>query len=153
MLPFEFSRFLIFGTIGFFNAILDTAIWKTLVSILQKNPEIIKKFHKFHFNEYSFSHAFSFIISAISSYFLNKNLTFGDSLKNDTWQVFRFFTVASFSWVLTTIFLNFLTETSFILNIPKPKIIAQHWPLFAKIMTIAVSMITNFIGYKLFVFG
>lgn len=152
MLPFELTRFLTFATIGLFNAILDTSIWKMLVNFFQKNPILTKSFHKFSFNEYSVSHSISFVISAISSYILNKNLTFGDSKQSDSWQIVRFFTVAGFSWILTTLFLNFLTETDSILKISKPKFITKHWPLFAKLLTIGVSMITNFVGYRLFVF-
>jgi len=152
MLPFELFRFLTFAAIGLFNAVLDTTIWKILVNFFQKKPHLTRHFHKLHFNEYSASHSISFVISAISSYILNKNFTFGDSGQGDSWQIVRFFGVAGFSWVLTTLFLNFLTETGQILKFPKPKFISKHWPLFAKLLTIGVSMITNFVGYKLFVF-
>jgi len=156
-LPLDLVRFLTFAIIGVFNAALDTIIWKILVNLFQKKPHLITKFHKFNFNEYSLSHSISFVISATSSYFMNKSLTFADS-EGDNLQVFRFFGVATFSWFLTTLFLNFLTQNKQILSFVDTKfakfpIITKEWALIAKILTIGVSMITNFIGYKLFVFG
>ncbi len=154
----ELIRFLTFAIIGFGNATLDTVIWKLLVNFFQRRTDLIKKFHKFGFNEYSLSHSLSFVISATSSYFWNKSLTFSDSKTTDNLQIFRFFGVASFSWFITTLFLNFLTENAEISHFIKTKftnypIIPKHWPLIAKILTIGVSMITNFVGYKFFVFN
>ena len=157
-MPSELIRFLTFAIIGLGNATLDTVIWKILVNFFQHKKDLIHKFHKFGFNEYSLSHALSFVISATSSYFWNRALTFADSKTNDNLQVFKFFGVASFSWFITTLFLNFLTENAQISHFIKTKfanfpIIPKHWPLIAKILTIGVSMITNFVGYKFFVFN
>jgi putative flippase GtrA len=164
----EITKFLIFAAIGLFNSILDILIWKFLVTKIQKSTSLTSFVTKIKLNAYSFSHSISFVITVISSYILNKTFTFGKSftqnLNQTTVEATKFFGVAIFSWVLTTLFLNYLTKSDRIKTIvtrigeietnltKKPSLVLQHWPLFAKILTIAVSMVTNYTGYRLFVF-
>jgi putative flippase GtrA len=164
----EITKFLIFATIGLFNSVLDILIWKFLVTKIQKSTSLTSFVTKIKLNAYSFSHSISFVITVISSYILNKTFTFGKSLNQSvnqtTVEATKFFGVAIFSWVLTTLFLNYLTKSDRIKTIvtrigetetsltKKPSLVLQHWSLFAKVLTIAVSMVTNYIGYRLFVF-
>jgi putative flippase GtrA len=152
----EIVRFIIFGSIGFFNAFLDIGIWRTLVYLFEKLG--VKK------NIYTISHTFSFFLTVVSSYFLNKTFTWADSNKVDNLQLYKFFGVAIFSWIITTWALNFLTSNDEIKKIvntigffetnrtKKKSIFVAQWPTIAKLLTIIISMFTNFIGYKLFVF-
>jgi len=151
----EIKRFLIFGVIGGFNAILDTLIWRFLVWLLDKNPKVQTFLTKvFRVNKYGISQFVAFLISATSSYFLNSTFTFSDSDRTrDVSQVFRFFSVALFSLLISVITIHFLTENKWIKNkIIKFPLLNKYWHYIAKIITIGITMITNFIGYKLLVF-
>ena len=151
----EIIRFAIFGSIGLFNAILDIAIWKSLVRFLDSNSFFGRFISLLRLNNYSFAHIFSFVISVISSYILNKNITWHDTISNDFSQSFKFFGVATFSWILTTLILNFLTSPNLRTkaeSIIKLPFFVNHYPTIAKLATILCSMITNYIGYKFFVF-
>jgi putative flippase GtrA len=151
----EVIRFVIFGSIGLFNAILDIFIWKFLVKTFNSSKPITSFVQQIKLNNYSFAHTISFIITVISSYFLNKNLTWKDTISNDSLQSIKFFGVATFSMFLTTIFLNFLTGKKieeFVLKTFPFDFVKQHYHIIAKLTTILLSMVTNYTGYKLFVF-
>ena len=110
------------------------------------------------------AHTISFMVAAVSSYILNNRFTFQDSQTNDSLKPVRFFLVTLFSWAITTLLLQILVKNEFICNCIKiigkfesslsnrSSIIIKFWPTFAKGITIGVSMITNFLGYKLLVF-
>jgi putative flippase GtrA len=161
----ELIRFLIFGAVGAFNALLDVVIYKFLVNFIETREleRYIKNIHK-SVSKYTFSHTISFVLTVISSYFLNKSFTFGDSKKVDAFQIYKFFTVAVFSWLITTWVLNFLMTNKKVKTIvdtigffetnktQKKSRFIEHWATIAKLITIGISMITNFIGYKIFVF-
>ena len=154
-MPSELIRFVTFGSIGLFNAILDIFIWKFLVKTFDSSDKMSKFIKNIKLNNYSFSHTISFIITVISSYFLNKNLTWKDTISNDNLQSIKFFGVATISMILTTIFLNFLTgkkiEGWVLKNLPFG-FVKKHYHIIAKLTTIGLSMITNYLGYKFFVF-
>ena len=154
-MPSELIRFITFGSIGLFNAILDILIWKFLVKRFDSSHSFTQLIKKLKLNNYSFAHTISFIITVISSYFLNKNLTWKDTISNDNLQSIKFFGVATISMILTTIFLNFLTGKSiesWILKTLPFGFVKKHYHIIAKLTTIGLSMITNYLGYKFFVF-
>ena len=154
-MPSELIRFITFGSIGLFNAILDILIWKFLVKRFDSSHNFTRSIKKLKLNNYSFAHTISFIITVISSYFLNKNLTWKDTISNDNLQSVKFFGVATVSMILTTIFLNFLTSKeleSWILKTLPFGFVKKHYHIIAKLTTIGLSMITNYLGYKFFVF-
>jgi|GEM_PF-3158397 len=160
----EISRFATFAIIGAFNAVLDTIVWKFLVNAFEKSPTILRRIKSLKLNQYSFSHGLSFIVSATSSYFLNKTFTFGDSQVVDPLQPFKFAVVAIFSLIITTYYMNWITSNRGMLKFrdtigliesqvtKRESLIKRHWPLLAKLSSIAISMVTNFIGYRLLVF-
>lgn len=164
-MPSEITRFVIFGFIGLFNSVLDIFIWRLLVRFFDKRKQLAKLIHSIKLNNYSFAHTISFVITVISSYILNHAFTFADSLKTDSLQIFKFFGVAVTSWVITTLVLNYLTSNKKIailvnklsvfeqsITNRNTSLILNQWPTIAKVLTIAVSMVTNYIGYKIFVF-
>jgi putative flippase GtrA len=151
----ELIRFITFGSIGLFNAILDIFIWKFLVKTFDSSKPITNFIQQIKLNNYSFAHTISFVITVISSYFLNKNLTWKDTISNDNLQSIKFFGVATISMILTTFFLNFLTGKNvegFILKTFPFGIVKKHYHIIAKLTTILLSMVTNYLGYKFFVF-
>ena len=154
-MPSELIRFIIFGSIGLFNAILDIFIWRFLVKTFDSSSTFTSSIKKLKLNNYSFSHTISFVITVISSYFFNKNLTWKDTISSDNLQSIKFFGVATISMILTTIFLNFLTgkniETWILKTFPF-EFVKKHYHIIAKLTTIGLSMITNYLGYKFFVF-
>lgn len=163
--PSEIIRVMIFASIGLFNAVLDVIIWQFLVKLFSSNLEIQKLLKKIKFNVYSLAHTCSFVLTVISSYFLNKSFTFNDSRSsNNPTQSLRFFCVAIFSWIITTTLLNYLTSSLVISKFidrlsvleqsytRKNPLIKKYYPTLAKILTIGVSMITNYTGYRFLVF-
>jgi putative flippase GtrA len=154
-MPSELIRFIVFGSIGLFNAILDIFIWKFLVKTFDSSKPITNFIQQIKLNNYSFAHTISFVITVISSYFLNKNLTWKDTISNDNLQSIKFFGVATISMILTTFFLNFLTtkkiEDLVLKTIPLD-LVKKHYHIIAKLTTILLSMVTNYVGYKFFVF-
>ena len=151
----EFSRFLIFVLVGIFNTLLDTILWRFFVWRLEKYPTTISYIHKnFKLNQYAFAQVISFCISAITSFFLNKFFTFSDASKtSDFTQVFRFFLITFLSLGISVTLINFLTETNWILKFThKISFVDKHWLIIAKLLTVGVTMIVNFVGYRLFVF-
>jgi len=151
----EFSRFLVFALIGLFNTLFDTILWRFFVWRLEKYPATISYIHKnFKLNQYAFAQVISFALSATSSYFLNKFFTFSDASKtSDFTQIFRFFSVTFLSLGISVLIINLLTETNWILKFThKISFVDKHWPIIAKLLTVGVTMIVNFVGYRLFVF-
>lgn len=154
-MPSELIRFITFGSIGLFNAILDIFIWKFLVKTFDSSTPLTSSIKKFKLNNYSFAHTISFVITVIFSYFLNKNITWKDIATTDNLQSIKFFGVATISMILTTIFLNFLTspKTEALVFKAFPfQLIKKHYHIIAKLTTILLSMVTNYLGYKFFVF-
>jgi putative flippase GtrA len=159
----EMIRFITFALIGLTNAILDIIIWKSLVKYFNSNKLFTKYIHKTPLTNYSCAHAISFVITVISSYFLNKTFTFA-SQNSGGEQIIKFFLVSIFSWIITTTVLTFLTKEGARTNIVtlishyevklkiKSKIFSNNWYLIAKILTIMISMVTNYLGYRLLVF-
>lgn len=151
----ELTRFIIFACIGLFNSLFDTVLWRILVSQIERYPDVISFFHrKFNVNQYAIAQTISFLISSVSSYFLNKTLTFSDTVtQTDFWQIIRFSSVVCFSLVISVVAMNILTENNKILSVVRRwEFVSKHWPIVAKLITIAITMVTNFVGYRIFVF-
>ncbi len=156
------TQFLIFGTIGFVNAILNVVIWKGLVAIITQNTH--HKIHKtdkisahpnfFYKYRYTLSHTISFFITVVTSYIPNKLYAFDASNSQDDLQLLKFMCVAVFSWVVTTIFIAFFTQNYHLERFTPiwKKYYLPSYPVSIKILSIAISMVTNFLGYKFLVF-
>ena len=161
----EIQRFIIFGLIGAGNALIDVLLWKFLVKYFSSKPSLLQIIKRLRLNAHTFAHTLSFGVTVISSYILNKNITWNDSQnKSDYFQGVRFFGVAIFSWAVTTFILNYLIKNKKINELvdtiavleqtitKKESLIKKNYPTIAKILIIGISMFTNFIGYKLIVF-
>ena len=117
-------QFAKFGAVGAFNTFLDWGVLNILMLItgLVAGPA------------YSLFKGISFIIAAISAYFWNKHWTFDSKKKADSKEVLRFITVTVIGGII-----NISISTKQLANIG------------AALATI-ISLIWNFIGYKIFVF-
>lgn len=162
-----FDKLISFGVIGLFNAVLDTGIWKTLTIIFEKSPKIKEILSKIGLNIYSGAQIFSFAVAVLSSFILNSTFTwkaknpFGSSK-----QIILYFAVSIFTWCLTILFLNMFTNNMFLSKYNKlvlkienehfmPSIIKKHvdYPLIIKVLSIGISMLSNFVGYNYIVFS
>jgi len=151
----EIWRFVLFMGIGVFNTLFDTGIWRIGVWLLEKRPSWIAIMHRrFKINQYALAQIFSTLVAGSASFALNRTIAFADvSTQTDAWQIARFFSVTGVSMILSTLAMQFLTETNWIVAWIRPlPFIGNHWPITAKLITVAVTMITNFVGYRLFVF-
>jgi putative flippase GtrA len=155
----EIQRFIIFGLIGVLNSGLDIVLWKLFSLVLKKN-----KNSKISGNAYTIAHILAFPVAVLFSFFMNSAFTFGDSKVRDSLQVIRFFAVSVFTWLVTSKVFDLLikqkdkdwvkrtsqkVEKIFSL---KPDFVYSRFPLICKLAVIVVSMVANYIGYRLLVF-
>ena len=136
-----------FGVVGIINTGIDFAIFNVLI---------------YTTGTYSGSwllvfNTVSFGIAVINSYFLNKYWAFGTGGSVQTTEVFRFLTISLIGLALNTLIV-YILGTFFILSFrlsasaPFTELAAGLWDNLAKLAATAVSLVWNFIGYKLFVF-
>jgi putative flippase GtrA len=150
----EIQRFITYVLVGIFNTGFDFVIWYTIVKNIKDDSKLEKTIKRLKLNKYSFSQSIAFVIANFVSYFLNRYLTFFDSKAgNNTKTIGSFFIVSLFSLSISVLLMNFLTKNKFILDITaKYPLISKKWPIIAKLMVAGVTMVTNFVGYKVFVF-
>jgi putative flippase GtrA len=141
------QQFIIFALIGFVNAILNVIVWKTLVILICNysafvSPRIFK-------HRYVIAHTFSFAITVITSYIPNKIYAFNAGNTQDNSQFVKFMMVAIFSWLVTTFFIHHFTGKDYM---DKYMIKWKYYDISIKVLSILLSMVTNFLGYKFLVF-
>jgi putative flippase GtrA len=164
-MPNLIIKFLTFGLIGLFNAVLDTTIWKILSTIFSKNRSFLEFLAKFRLNQYSGAQVFSFMISMCSSFYLNSTFTWKVNPLNSAMTTVLYFLVTIFSWFVTVVFINYFTSSQYVLKFEKvvsrlenkynlPKLVKKvlDYPLVVKLASIGLSMVINFIGYNYIVF-
>jgi putative flippase GtrA len=164
-MPNLIIKFLTFGLIGLFNAILDTTIWKILSTIFSKNRSFLEFLAKFKLNQYSGAQVFSFMISMCSSFYLNSTFTWKVNPLNSYMTTMLYFLVTIFSWFVTVVFINYFTSSQYVLKFEKvvrkienkynlPKLVKKilDYPLVVKLASIGLSMVINFVGYNYIVF-
>jgi putative flippase GtrA len=164
-MPTLIIKFLTFGLIGLFNAILDTTIWKILSTIFSKNRSFLEFLAKFKLNQYSGAQVFSFMISMCSSFYLNSTFTWKVNPLNSALTTMLYFLITIFSWFVTVVFINYFTSSQYVLKFEKvvkrienkynlPKLVKKilDYPLVVKLASIGLSMVINFVGYNYIVF-
>ena len=158
-------KFLTFGTIGLFNAVLDTTIWKILSTIFSKNHNFLSFLSKFKLNQYSGAQVFSFMISMCSSFYLNSTFTWKVNPLNSALTAILYLIVTIFSWLVTVIFINKFTAQKYVTKFEKIVTRIENkynfnqyvkkildYPLLVKLASIGLSMVINFVGYNYIVF-
>ncbi len=162
-------QFLIFGIIGAWNTFFDFVLFWIFLNIGKKTPEKVKtKIKKIKKAENfihtpTIAHLFSFTIANIVSFYLNTHFTFRDGRANPSFL--SYFLVTLFSLGISTLLIQLFTDSfyyekfkeRFLIKVPekireKVNFDEKKWALLVKLGTVAVTLITNFIGYKFFVF-
>ncbi len=132
---FQFAKF---GAVGAFNTFLDWGILNFLIA------------YTGHAGGWYFSSfkGFSFLMATLSAFFWNKYWTFESKQKTDTSEVGKFFAVSTMGLIINVSLASvvvFIFKSS---DIVSP---AQLANIGAATATI-VSLLWNFVGYKLWVF-
>jgi putative flippase GtrA len=150
----ELTRFLIFSVLAAVRTLLELVLWRWLVKVFEQSPAALSKIKRIKLNQYSFAHAMSFIASVVASYFLNYYITFGDTDEtSNPLLLAKFVLISLLTLGISVLVINVLTTNRWILaQSKKIGVINQHWPLLAKLITILVTMVINYLGYKLWVF-
>lgn len=136
----QFSKFIIVGGV---NTGIDFAVLNVLIYL----TGITKGWELFVLNSISFS------VAVVNSYYMNKRWTFKEAAagivdKNAAVQFSQFFIVS-----VIGITINGLILTSVTTLVTAPfGMSEQLWANFAKLVATGISLVWNFIGYKLFVF-
>lgn len=134
-----FNQFWRFVIIGIINTLIDYVILLILSKItgITGGPAIIP------LNVISFSAA------TVNSYFLNKHWAFADPSKLEQGKKFSFFLIVSIIGVIvnTTIVTLITSQIP-----PMFGFSPREWLIASKLVATGVSLVWNFIGYKIFVF-
>lgn len=153
----EIIRILQFILIGIWNTAFDLALFWLFINTLGK----LKLWSNIKIKPAVISHILSFLGASAVSYFLNARFTFGDASKNRGWGLYL--AVSLFSLIISTILISFFTQDRFyqwftrvfVSKIPlleKIKFDTKKFALLVKLGTVAVTLVTNYLGYKYFVF-
>lgn len=118
-----------FSIIGVLNTLMDFAVFTI--------------FHSFFEVNYAVSQIVGYSFGVINSFVFNKNWTFGDrnANKKTAHELLQFIVINLISLAVTIIFMKLLIK-NLELNV-----------YVAKIIVTFVAQITNFLGYKLWVFN
>ena len=147
----QVGRFVIVG-------LINTAIDFIVLNLLSKLTHI-----GIHDSKIIYLNIISFSCATTNSYFMNKYWSFGDHSQNRS-QQFTIFLMVSIAGALinssvlkgsATLFPGFLASIAHLVTIILPLSIWNNIDLtlnLAKVLATAVSLIWNFVGYKLFVF-
>ena len=124
------GQFVKFSLVGILNTFLDFSIYIFLTRLIPW----------FGIN-YLFANGLSFIVAATNSFFLNKYWTFGNASKNQMFfQYAKFFLVSLFTLIIVELFLYLLVNY------------LGFYDLFAKILVLIISVVSNFFLNKTLVF-
>ncbi len=132
----QFSRFV---AVGLVNTAIDFAV----LNILSLTTGIYAGTGLIVLN------SIAFLAAVTNSYFMNKYWTFGVRDGAQTAEVSKFLSVSLVGLVINSGIVYGITT---FLVLPLPQITPALWENFAKAVATGVSLIWNFIGYKLFVF-
>jgi putative flippase GtrA len=150
----EIRSFVIFFVLAVIRTIIDLILWRILVWVFQEDSWWVKLSKKFGLNRYALAQALSFVVSAVISYFSNKEYAFGNTQPDSLWLYFKFGVVTTAGLLASVWTIEFLTTNKFILEKIKPyKLLQDHWPLLAKLCTVAVTLVINYFGMRLWVFA
>ncbi len=124
----SFRQFIKFSLVGILNTLIDFLIYFALTRVF---PWFLEN--------YLLANAIAFIVAATNSFYLNKRWTFNNKAKA-TFQYIKFLAVSVFTLALVEISLYFLVTQLGIFDI------------YAKIIVLILSVISNFFLNKFLVF-
>ncbi len=132
---FQFAKF---GAVGAFNTFLDWGILNFLIALTGIAAG----------GGYSLFKGVSFIVANASSYLWNKHWTFGSRESATAQELGKFFGVSLIGFLIN------IGLASFIVNGlgPRAGLSPERWANVGAMVATVVSLLWNFIGYKLWVF-
>ena len=150
----ELQQLLKFILVAIFRTLLDILIWHFLVLLIKNRKKVLEFFNKYKLNEFAIAQVFAFIISVIISYYINKVFVFTAQNNDQEFStLIKFFGISLISFFASTWIINFLTSNPRILNFSKINpLLQKNWPLLAKIATIGITLVINYLGYYFLVF-
>lgn len=149
----ELTTFIIFVVVAIIRTILDVVLWQVLVWIFIEKSPIVKYFSRFNLNRFALAQALSFLVSAVISYVSNKQIAFGNTEPDSFGLIFKFSLVTGIGLVASVWAIEVLTTNKKILNIVKKyPLIEKYWPLIAKLITVGITLVINYIGLRFWVF-
>lgn len=131
-------QFAKFGAVGAFNTFLDWGVLNLLIMITGIAGG----------SAYSGFKGISFIIAAVSAYFWNKYWTFDSKQDTSSEEIFKFSVVTGIGFVINVSLASLIVYIFTGTEVVTPEQLAN---LGAAAATI-ISLVWNFIGYKIFVF-
>lgn len=131
----QFSKFV---AVGFLNTAVDFIVLNILMKI----------FKTYKGGKIFFLNVISFSVATINSYFWNKYWTFQDKSSDAAAQFSAFLLVSVCGAGINSLIVYLVTTKVG----PRFGLSEKLWANFAKVLATGVSLIWNFIGYKIFVF-
>ena len=155
MIWFQIERFVVFVILAVVRTVLiDIIGWRILVAILKDKKWLENILKPIKLNVYAFVHIITFVFSNLGSYYANRYITFQNQSQGTEQQlILNFLLVSGVSLIISVVLINWLTSSIKVLNlVSKNNLLNKHWLIVAKILTVGVTMITNYIGYAFLVF-
>jgi putative flippase GtrA len=131
-------QFAKFGAVGAFNTFLDWGVLNFLIVLTSSADG----------SAYSIFKGISFIVAAVSAYFWNKYWTFDSNKKSDSKEILTFSIVTVIGGIINISLASLIVWVFRDFQIMTPEQLANAGALVATM----ISLIWNFIGYKIFVF-
>jgi putative flippase GtrA len=148
----EIVRFVVYSVLAVVRTGLDLLIWQLLVWFFQDNFPLVKLAKLVKLNKFALAQAISFVISVIISYYSNKAITYNDK-QVDSLSFVLFIIISIVSFVISVWTINFITSNKQILTLNKfHPLLEKFWPQFAKLATIIITLVINYVGYSIWVF-
>ncbi|MCX6765665.1 MAG: GtrA family protein [Candidatus Moranbacteria bacterium] len=134
-IAFQFAKF---GAVGAFNTFLDWGVLNILIALTGTAAGI----------GYTVFKGISFIVANISSYLWNKHWTFGSQETANAQEMGKFFGVSVIGLIIN------ISLASIVVNVigPQAGMSPERWANVGALLATVVSLIWNFVGYKLWVF-
>lgn len=153
MLNREIQVFVVFVIIAVLRTLLDIALWQLLVWLFKEKSAIVRFFAKFNLNRFALAQALSFLVSSAVSYFSNKEIAFNNTDPDSVELVLKFGIVTGVGLIASVLAIEILTSNKKILSIVnKYPLAKKYWPLLAKLITVGVTLVINYLGLRLWVF-
>jgi putative flippase GtrA len=150
----ELITFIKFIAVAIVRTLFDIILWRFFVYVLKDDSKGAKFFQKLKLNKYAAAQAISFIISMVISYFSNLILVFGESKNGILVEMFQFALVSVVAFFASVWFIEWATTAKYILDqVKKIKILEDHWPLMTKLLSIGITVVINYLGYRFLVFA
>jgi putative flippase GtrA len=155
-------QIIIFAGVGVWNTFFDFTIFWILINSLDK-LEAVRSIK--YFNVPAISHFIAFTIANVTSFFLNSHFTFRGGNENPS--IVTYFVITFFSLLISTALVNIYAKDKYLILFQEKvynrfvrsrkiknliSLDEKRWASIVKLGTVGVTLVINFVGYKIFVF-